>query len=413
MARIRVDDTEYSVGKADNGHIKGPNEFNVAFRGNPVWFRLWVEQLEKYETIRIEANFDYTPSETNPDEYRNRSKVGIWTAVKDSPGLITRASQSSDTYLHGEQESFSLELDKWKFGQKSQIMFNVTDASYTSSIELAFCAVPFFHARDKGNAKCELNLVLHGCEKSSLYEKQIDEYQSITFYLDENKKPYSQSVELKVLENFKAFKIDGDGNSVHPKQLYTDRALKEQIEDSEAENIQIAYIGTDTTENLVSMIRRFKENSYYYSKLSKLIIYSTEDWDRKITEKFPNLKLDKNISGGLFDIEFNELPKDKTPLKNVEPVDYVIATYVTPWAMADDENKQQYSSLITDLLNKTNAKLISVDPENSSKVIRSYSENFTLQDMYANQLNLKPAGGCEIRDDMVVNWTIWKRKEVD
>ena len=33
--------------------------------------------------------------------------------------------------------------------------------------------------------------------------------------------------------------------------------------------------------------------------------------------------------------------------------------------------------------------------------------------MYANQLNLKPAGGCEIRDDMVVNWTIWKRKEVD
>ena len=123
--------------------------------------------------------------------------------------------------------------------------------------------------------------------------------------------------------------------------------------------------------------------------------------------------MDKNISGGLFDIEFNELPKDKTPLKNVEPVDYVIATYVTPWAMADDENKQQYSSLITDLLNKTNAKLISVDPENSSKVIRSYSENFTLQDMYANQLNLKPAGGCEIRDDMVVNWTIWKRKEVD
>ena len=62
-------------------------------------------------------------------------------------------------------------------------------------------------------------------------------------------------------------------------------------------------------------------------------------------------------------LEFIKIPEDGSLPSDAKPVDFTIATYVTPWAMSDEKNKSQYSELISTLLNKEKAKLISVDPE--------------------------------------------------
>lgn len=289
-------------------------------------------------------------------------------------------------------------------------MFNVSKTDSNSEINLMLGAMPYFLTRDK-KAVCELNIRIFARKKDSFHEEEIDYEKKITFKLKENQ-TFDENIELEIMERLGAYHTEGVGYSVHPKQLYTDIALREQIESTSPNDIEIAYIGTDTFENLLSMIRRFKREDFYRTKLRKLTIYYTEAWDEKIMRKYPNLRLDPKISDGHFNVEFRKLPKNGNKLQWVKPVDYVLATYVTPWAM-DENNKSQYSSLIHDLLNKNNSFLISVDPENSSKVIRSHSEHFNLQELYVDELNLKNVNASDTNESMVVNWNVWKLRRVD
>ena len=412
VARVRFAKTVFTVGKADNGHITGPyNNYTVANRGNTIWFTAKIDQLENYDNVRLQAAFDYEPSEENPEEHRQNSKIGIWTSVKDQPSILHKSSQS-DSYAHGDNEQVILELDKWKFGKCSQIMFDVSQAEQDSTIQLVFGAMPFFHARDGNNAECELKISLFVTEKDTYDEVEIETIEDITFKLKATLQSDS-STEIKLMEKLGAYHIDGQGNSVHPKQLYTDIVLSEQLNQNPSNGVEIAYIGTDTFENLLSMIRRFKSVENYRAKVKKLFIYYTESWDKTIMKKYPNLKIDEDISGGAFEVEFKEIPKDGTPIDDVIPVDYVLATYVTPWAMAEHEkNRDQYSILIQNLLNKNDAKLISIDPADSSKVIRSHSDAFNLDDLYKNELNLRPVDSEEYNEHSIIDWTVWKLKEV-
>ena len=84
--------------------------------------------------------------------------------------------------------------------------------------------------------------------------------------------------------------------------------------------------------------------------------------------------------------------------------------------MNDEKNKLQYSELINTLLNKEKAKLISVDPESSNKIIRSYYQgDYNLDRMYRDELNLKPIPNASRLhgEDMVVECTVWKKKVID
>jgi len=81
-----------------------------------------------------------------------------------------------------------------------------------------------------------------------------------------------------------------------------------------------------------------------------------------------------------------------------------------------DANRTQYSGLINALLNKEQAKLISVDPESSAKIIRSYYEgDYNLDSLYKDELNLKPIPNASRLhgQNMVVECTVWKRKVIE
>lgn len=406
MGRIRLQGDSHSVARADNGHITdGMTKFETGIRGNPIWFIIDIDQVEKYHSITLEASFDYEPSAQNPDERRHLSKIGIWTAVKDTPSVITQTSRSG-RYPHAESKNFSIHLDDWKFGRESQIGFEVTESSPYGKIQLALCAMPYFLARDL-DAKTKAEIRLKGIKKGELQPIIVDT-KTISFSLDEKADRVPEHVIMDLFNEFGAFNIDGKGNSIHPKQLYTAMALKQQLGQHKGSQVDIAYIGTDTTENIRSLIRRMKDDDALKG-IRNFFVYYLEGWDTTLIKKYPGLKLDAETSDLKDKLKLIKIPKDGGQPEDVKPVDYTISTYVTPWAVADDKNKLQYTTLIQSLLAKKDAKLISVDPEDSSKVIRDYCDVFNLHDTYTNEMGLISVG--ELGDSSnVIDCTIWENK---
>lgn len=386
------------------------NNRHTAIRGTPTWIPIELKSLDGYHEIVLEASFHYEATDENPDEYRDRSRVGIWTAVKDAPMVASIASQS-DSYSHGDQENVQILLNEWRFGKNSQIAFTFSNTMQHTNLSLAVCAIPFFHARDGQNAETCLTLTLKGMAKGELYYDTVDS-KEIRFKLDRNASKVQNRGILQLFAEMGAFQLDGSGNSVHPKQLYTTRALKNQIKVHESDNIEIAYIGTDTTENLRALIRQIKADHELSSTITKLSIYFTEDWDAELMMQYPNLDLNNTDTGGKFELTFKQLPSDGTLPASVESVDFVLSTYVTPWAMEDEKNKNQYIQLIQSLLKEPSSRLISVDPSDSSKSIRSYCKDTNLQSVYISTLGLKLADTEHSGEDMVVDCKVWRRDKV-
>ena len=66
-------------------------------------------------------------------------------------------------------------------------------------------------------------------------------------------------------------------------------ALNEQLIHRN-EQVDVAYIGTDTTENLRSLIRRLKADESV-NNIRNFYVYFTEEWDAPLVKKHPRLKL--------------------------------------------------------------------------------------------------------------------------
>ena len=98
------------------------------------------------------------------------------------------------------------------------------------------------------NPICELHLAIHPTKKGSM-QSGIPTEEKITFQLHDNIRSSTIDDEL-ITRRIWSVQFDGNGNSVHPKQLYTSREVVKQIEQSDNMNLNLAYIGTDTTENL-------------------------------------------------------------------------------------------------------------------------------------------------------------------
>lgn len=193
--------------------------------------------------------------------------------------------------------------------------------------------------------------------------------------------------------------------------MFTTRTLKKLLE--RAKNpVKLAYIGTDTTENLRSLIRLIKTQVQLTEKVESLDIYYTEEWDEQIMGQYPGLEFDESCADD-FELYLKKLPMDGTLPENVNSVDFVLSTYVTPWAMADNQNRAQYMDLMKELLGTPTSRLISVDPSTSIKAIRSTCKYFTLHDMYKEELGLQLVKSEHAGPDMVVDCKIWKPRFVE
>ena len=93
--------------------------------------------------------------------------------------------------------------------------------------------------------------------------------------------------EFNKFKEYDVTKLSGLGNIIHPKQYLTLRGLKMIIEDDffrqPRESYKIGYIGTDTTENIRSIIRWLSEQELI-EKVSQFIVFYTTDWDYKLLQ---------------------------------------------------------------------------------------------------------------------------------
>jgi len=446
-------DFQFEVPKADYGHVPQNEKYPSAVAGESVWLPIMIEgkDLSNLNTLTIIALYGesrenefkkYTRADGS-DDWRERSRVGIWTAVKDSSKQIVSVNdyaraQNSNAFPHGVIENCSVRIDNWDFGNQATIMIDVSDTEFDNDerLTLSLCAMPYFLERDQPNATCTLKIQLQGEITGSpnqvLGEHLVKFQRNDDIINDKTQIEITQLVELGALNKI------GEGNSIHPKQLLTSTTLVSEVQKvADEKSVNIAYIGTDTTENFSSLIRTVKNQ--ISDRIETFRVYYTETWDEEILETYPNLlEAAKDISGGEFNLEFEKIPSKRCddcgesdfikngsdwvckdcnskeytlPLPdNIESADFTVATYVTPWAI-NTETEDQYIGMLNLLLGNDNSKLISVDPKAGNKSVRSWCSKFNLSDIYKKKLKLKSTPITRPQNQ-TVDAIVWRKKKV-
>jgi len=294
------------------------------------------------------------------------SRAGIWIGVTDRPTFRKGGGQDNSQFfsVYSSDSQTGLDIRQWKFGNKPEL--RVVAAEDNPIRKDTFTAFIFASPLFEENARNEpVSLVLkfkpeneHGIIREREFQRTI-EFE----YSDENSSPldiYQTHTSLGAFEN------QGDGYSVHPKQLHTAYAVLHAVEEIKnqrkdepfpKDTLSIAYIGPDTTENLRTIFRALASEDVQYT------ICSTPDWDWAAA-KHPH-------QGGRLSIEhlpnvtIVENPEDLNN-KNIKGFDIVISTYIGYWALRDEQSETTYRAWLEKLLLSKGTKLITVDARDPS-----------------------------------------------
>ena len=379
--------------------------------GEEFWLAAKIILNKDFEYTRIRAEFEY--DEEDDYDIRHYSRAGFWIGVEDK---IKELMFDKELNVN-KNPGISLTLNYWDFGSTPRIEFvqakeskNKKKKVSNCEIDLVFCVVPYFNKNEKKFSDCELKLTVEGRRFHTTYFDAKDStHKKIKFELVNNHQQTERD-KLTLIDDLQGFKDEGKGMSVHPKQLVTISDLTVEIGRFNRK-INISYIGTDTTENIRSIIRFLKQqNKDLIDKIGTIYVYKTENYDEPIAEYNPKLKLNEDMSDGKFKIKFEKLPKDGSLPKNIVPTDITIATYVTPWA-AFGKNKSQYRKLLEKLIVTDDSILIAVDPESEENIVRSLmnpNTSYNLDGFYKDELKLKDRENNNVKSDTVRS-TIWCR----
>jgi hypothetical protein len=344
----------------------------------------------KYNDLEIHAKFEDSHRYTNAF-----SKIGFWAPFEDK-----RINHSSGHIHLKHSDSIFVSLKDWIYGKEAKMKLKLQD---DNTIDENFSFIlgvrPVFGTEHDSDVKCTISLT----GKSIGGRESKIGIHTLNFELD-NQIDTSDSNDdlIEIFGHLGAYNTNGKGNSVHPKQAMTIEGFDQYIMEVQ-EPIDVTYIGTDTTENLRSLIRHISLNQEIHEKIKSLTVYFTEDWDEEIHHYFHN-ELDVNKLGTDFPIfslvamkestsgdklTYHRVHNGELDEKKFEPVctDLVIATYVTPWAMQGDK-KRDYIDLCTSLLNKETAAMISIDPAKSEYSVRSMAIENENQEKQKFNLNL-------------------------
>ena len=330
-------------------------------------------KASEYNDLEIHAKYEDNHRYTNAF-----SKLGFWAPFEDK-----RINNSSGHIELKHSDSIFVSLKDWIYGKeaKMKLKFQDEDRLY-ENFSFILGVRPVFGVEHDADVKCTISLT----GKSIGGRESKIGIRTLNFKLDKQTDTSdSNDYLIEIFAKLGAFNTNGKGNSVHPKQAVTIEGFDHYMTKVE-EPIDVTYIGTDTTENLRSLIRHISSNQEIHNKIKSLTVYYTEDWDEEIHHYFHN-ELDVNKLGADFPkfslvamkepasgdkLTYHLVNNGELDEKEFEPVctDLVIATYVTPWAMQGDK-KSDYIDLCTSLLNKKTAAMISIDPAKSEYSVRS------------------------------------------
>ena len=294
----------------------------------------------------------------------------------------------------------------WDSGRKAIIDLTSESGEY-DGIPISMFCVPVWNKEDTGCENAELMIKVSG-RKNGIPGFHTLQAFEMTFEMVGEKEEDDGHLHW-LLQNLNALENEGAGNSIHPKQLITIKQVQTCIKnliDAGRDNIRIAYIGSDTTENLRSVIR-FLDANNEGDYVSNFQVFMTPDWDHEILEQLgPTYSLDKCRFKDK-EIEPVTLPKiGEMPIID-SIADIVIATYVTPWATSQFDQGEQYRHLLETLLGDASV-LITTDPKSSSKSVRSRLDEHYNASALLTGYGLKPDENMVTSHPMVSS-KLWRR----
>ena len=384
----------------------GANKPIIAKAGSETWFVAELEISSEYQYTRLDAEFLY--DENDPVDCIHRGRAGFWIGVKDQ---IASVEFGSPVFDCGLTDDISVKVNEWNFGKKPRIEFVTEKHNYScKKVKFGICVSPYFNVVEEKPQVCKLEFRLSGMKHGGYMMYEPLETKVISFEGSKNASIQGEALKLRLMKDFKGFDTQGNGNSIHPKQLCTLTNLEYELNSVDGP-VVLSYIGTDTTENIRSVIRYLKSKQELYSKISELMVYKTEKYDLKIEEDEPNLALKQEMSEDYFKLEIETLPSDGTLPDNVKAANIIISTYVTPWAITDD--KQQYKDLISKLMSKPGSILIAVDPSSPEFIVRSTTDGneFNLDSFYEDDMKLQSRKNHHIKmKNKSTQALIWSRQ---
>lgn len=379
---------------------KLPIEATNGFYGSETWVvgEIDIEShfFDEHTKIRIDAEFISPGKQKNPQNPHTHSRVGIWLPTADVKNRI-KDSVKKEYHCVFEEKVSDLVIvgDTWKFGKTARLEFKKFNREknepWMGKLRFQTCIVPCFSNNPKDSLKLRCQII--GYKDTT----PITEYgETILSVKRKDDWPAGDQGDLiDTFLRFGAYHTNGAGMSLHPKQLLTVEALRRLIYEVK-EPISVCYIGPDTTENICSLLRVIGEDDNLKSGIKVFKIYSWEDWDEELFDKYGELEANI-LSNKHVAVEFHRISSKQMPTTPIEEEVITIATYVTPWATEkqddnDDtsENKASYKKLLGILLHNPKSRLISVDPMNGDSIARSalHSELQNLNEFYETDMKL-------------------------
>ena len=383
-------DLEMLVKKGHQRYIEGEE---AGFFGQLTTLLCVVKPSLKYTKYELIAEFNPDSPYTDGSKF---SRGGFWAGVHDQK---TKGKMGGRYFTSCEMESdltgFQIDLTRWSWGTKPCVVFEKDEnhSSTEKEIFLTFANRPFFtqnirDVNDESEQVVYLRFTLWGWTKMGMDRQRISQINVKQRFHESQGEGDDHKIQF--LREYGAFNLTGEGNSVHPKQVYTCQHISSTIKNDfpNKEKIRIGYIGPDTTENLRSVIRMLTSDATLAQKEYKLYVFYDEKWD---------------IPTAFHTFEGTELGLEHAPLKpeplnnndlisGKEPppeIDILIATYVGPWAVfVDEDSKRNYTALLGKIMG-TNTKFITIDPSNSKNSVVShvkptefYGDQYTLRRFY-------------------------------
>jgi hypothetical protein len=330
--------------------------------------------------------------------------VGLWVPSSDttvSDGPIPTAMFG---YYYSENENLYVDCKKWEFGDEGKIRIYNTGPSDGDCrfVFSAFVRPVFSQPED-----VMVTIRVDDPKATSVLNEQYHLVPGRQVSLDEDQ-PFLMKEVFDNFSKLEAMGYTGVGNIVHPKQYFTIRGFETIFKEffhSSKKDIRIAYIGTDTTENIRSFVRWLNQSGSI-SLISEIRFFYTTDWDKDFLH-FSGLERDLQREFPAVSTSFRELgPETINAQKELPQCDVVISTFVTPWVGGDA--RSEFAKLLRQIMHQ-DSYLLSVDPQNGGCSVRSELSDMSINndDLYKSDLKFIVAKSSS-KENPSVEWMVWK-----
>jgi len=332
---------------------------------------------------------------------------GIWMPTTDMTKKGPKP-QKMFGYEYLGNGNLYIESKSWEFGPEGKIrIFNSHPNDGDVSLKFGILCRPVIQAAQ--NVKLSLSIKGNGVDHSEDYEFRpaSNPCKSEDLHLPDMQEMYDR------FNTFGALNLKGTRNIVHPKQYFTIRGfsyiVKEYFDmfNRKDDGYIVAYIGTDTTENIRSLFRSISDNKWE-SNIKEVRCFYTTDWDEEFLD-YIGFEDDIKRSYPNVEFSFKELSDETARLQEgLENCDIVISTYVAPWI--GGESKGQFSTLVKNIMGDS-SYLLTVDPQTGLNSVRSalFDTKINNDVLFKEEIGLISAKSAVTSTNNSVEWAVWMR----